>query len=254
MGQYFQFVNVDRKETVHPPGGMKAIERLTSPVTMALLGYLLLDGPNDGTAFLRDADPDDPNLTEAIAELKERERQCEAERDTTSPYRNDDGSWNEHDVASIAASYAHIADTHDYAGRWAGDDVRMVGDYAESGYYRMPQKGEVTAEYRTGETVTYVARYPSPVRVDGDWTERRDTRLDGDPIHGDIVRIPTEVARESDHDDHYAYFRSFEPNDWTDITEGALEEFTDFVGEDWVESPRESILCPDMMLSMGGGE
>lgn len=169
MGQYFEAVNLDRNEVLGiPNSGLKAIEICTAPGA-AVLAYLLLEGPQDGTAFARiNADPADPGVDERIegekageadrAEIYRTERpdfvvnRFEREHDATpdeapeafaafceeqaeSTYRADDGSWRRGRLAVVVAADDEIAAANEYAGRWHGDRVTLVGDYAESGRY-----------------------------------------------------------------------------------------------------------------------
>lgn len=156
MGQYFQLVNLDRMEIAQLPGLMKAVERVTDVRAMGLVGYLLLQGPQDGTMFVGiNADVDDigPEELENIA----------PDRDPQSAVR-------------IIESKKDIGEANEYAGRWAGDRVALVGDYDESGLYG-------------------------------------DSSL-------------------------------------TDITDGLVAEFTEFVGEEWWEGDhQDQVMRPDMVLT-----
>lgn len=121
MGQYFKLVNMDREETVSLPGTMKPIERVTNAKAMALIGYLIFQGPQDGTSFIRmNADPD--SLTDEQFE----------EYDIGIA---DDEEKRRHQAARSYEASRPISEANDFAGRWAGDRIVLVGDYDDSGLY-----------------------------------------------------------------------------------------------------------------------
>ena len=197
MSQYFMPVNADRKEYFSPPSAMNPVERLTDPIGMAMLGFLMLEGPQDGTRFSSRTDPDDPQLQEAIEEFIEQEKEHEEERfekytnnedsiarrrwarkhdvepedepdyfeqfcraQASSAYRKNTTNyhWDRQAIATSVAAGLEIAEANEYAGRWAGDDVRLVGDYAESELYDETKddwvyeyEGEEFVNYATGE-------------------------------------------------------------------------------------------------------
>lgn len=244
MGQYFKLVNSSRKEWVDLPGGMKAIERVSDAVPMGMIGYLLLDGPGDGTAFLRFADPDDPKLDEQKSVIVERELEHEASQlNYTSMYRDDDGEWDESMIARTAAAHLELTELMEYAGRWAGDDVRLVGDYDDSGLYQ-DCKGTVVVEH-DGTEYEYGGDHPKKVTV-RDNGNVGHTRLNAKP--GDQVRVYGNDDLE-EQDVETATFVRHEEGEYTDITDGLIEEFTNFVGKDWIENHgKESILRPDMVI------
>lgn len=255
MGQYFKLVNPDREEYVDLPGPMKAIERLTNPIATAALGFLLLEGPQDGTAFLANADPDDPQLQDGISDVKAREGESERKRDRKSVYRKRDpetrdrtDEWDEHKIARVAASDLAIDEANDYAGRWAGDDVRLVGDYADNNLYGA-MYGTVVAETDDGETVEYDGSHPNrevPCRAGTDCcdtpgrAEAHHYREDAEP--GDSIGL-----RSADCEADFGTFLRYEKNGWADITEGLMAELEGFVGESFFED-REPVIRPDMVL------
>lgn len=232
MGQYFKPVNVDRQEFVDLPGPKKATERITNVVAMGMFSYLFLEGPLDGTSFAYGIDPDDPQFHNDIENRIGELEQLEEGATTRSIYQNYDGSWNRYRIAISVAANREISDIQEYAGRWAGDRVYLVGDYSETGMYdqsrdkcryRRRDTGEEfeTTRQPTGPVI------PEPLERDmiTHTTEARD------PVPGDLCYVipPGE-------DDHvYATLLETGLGEWTNITPGLTEEFVDFVDESWVE-------------------
>lgn len=264
MGQYFKCVNTDKKEVLTPPGGMKAIERVTNSVTTGLLAYLLLEGPQDGTAFTGRADPEDPALQEGIAEYIEREVAREDETGRESMMRDDDGDWKRQRIAGVVAAGRTIAEANEFAGRWAGDRVTMIGDYAErdlydetseNWHYELARRWTIEGTDLDSETVsntrrefTNYATTACPI-VPGSITQpdivHSTRKYEGQhPEEGSLAHV-----RHPDLEEKvYAHFQGVAENEFTNITDDAMAEFVDFVGEDWVESQCGGLLRPDMVL------
>ena len=283
MGQYFKLLNVDEKEKVALPGGMKLLERVTNPVAMGMVGYLLFDGPLDGTGLAYNFEPDDERLEDGIEAYIERERHTEAERlreylagekehvingferkhgvspeeepaafeaycekRARSCMRNDDGSWPLEEIVPIVASGFELNELYDYCGRWAGDDVRLVGDYAENDLY--DESATMWRYEYEGEE--FVARAVSsapitPESIHRDDIEHSVERRDVEP--GDYAHVQHPEKDEK----VYAHYKGVAETEWTDITDGLTEEFVDVVGEDWVEEASEvGMMRPDMVLSV----
>lgn len=283
MSQYFLLFNEDKKEYVSLPGMAQPISRLTNSIAMGMVGFLLLDGPQDGTnfssfnaddisdeaidAFIRKEKASEHNtyrryVTERpgyIDNQFERKHGYEpsvnddvfkrfCSKKANSTYRNDDASWNRDKVARIVASGQAIAEANEYAGRWAGDSVSLTGDYAESDLYN-DRYGRVVARESSGALVSWRADHPRHVEQlgtspSGVGTRYRDHQRDAEP--GETIK-----ARSSaDTDEEIVEFVRYEPNEWTDITDGVLEEFQAFVGPEWLEENDASeILSPDMVLT-----
>jgi len=195
MGQYFQLRNVSRTESVELPGPMKAIERVTNPAAMGLIGYLLFEGPIDGTGVGRTGLP---------------------------------------------------AIETEYAGRWAGDDVRLVGDYADNDLYSAPNPDWVYENRDTGEKFTQYATASAPIKEASlRRTDIHHSVVDRDVENGDLCQ----VTHPETGDQVYAYRVRVCDNEWTDITDGLLEEFASFVGEEWLESNGSGKLSPDHVIN-----
>lgn len=300
MGQYFKLVCPSRNEYVNLPGLMKAIERMTNPTAMGMIGYLLLEGPLDGTAFPYQFDKEDPIAQEAIEKFIERETELEeknyeryltGERDyvklmfeneygytpdeddetfqemcrerSRSTYRKENLNWDREQMKAAALAGFEINEVFDYAGRWAGEDVRLVGDYAENDLYsdtnedwiyeysrkhtaRDPKKSVDLTQYTNGEQFTAYATSSAPIVPESiaradicHSTERRDVEK------GDIC----EVKHPETNERVYAHFVEVAEMEWTNITDGLTDEFANFVGEDWLENNDSGLLRPDMVIS-----
>ena len=233
MGQYFQLVNEDRKEMAQLPGGMKAVERVSNTVAMGLLGYLLLDGPQDGTSFsYRNNDPDDVDKDDVEAWI-DRETASEVESDRESVYRADDGSWDRAKIRRVVAAGYEISEANEFAGRWAGDRVRLVGDYAENDLYSAPE-GRIVAQLNSGEMVSWEGWHPSRVEPAGRSPAGGQSirHFDEDAEPGDTIQIPSTV----ESDEQFAEFVRYESNEWTILGEELHREFAEFMGQEWLEA------------------
>lgn len=281
MGQYLKLVCPSRNEYVSLPGLMKPIERLTNARAMAMIGYLLMDCPFDGTSLPRLVDQDDPRAQEAIDEYIEREKAYEEEHfwnyvedppdyilsrwnreydappsenpdewanfcseQAVSTYRKANMTWDRGKLFRVAIANKHITELLDYAGRWAGEDVRLVGDYAENGLYSETNKQWIY-EYE-GEQFTNYATSACPVVPESiDRDDIVHSVRDREPEPGDLARI-----KHPDKDDDYVYatFVGEAEQDWDDITEGLSEEFHEFVG-DFFDDDEKGVMRPDMVLT-----
>lgn len=127
MGQYYKLINEDKQEYVNPPM-LKMWEIMNNP-TAGALAYLTADAPYDGggtpTANYRAFKDEDGNV-----DWDECGRMCSV-------------TWPNF-------------------GRWSGDRIRTVGDYAESGLYGEAERSvdwtnvtdEVLPEVRAAEADT----------------------------------------------------------------------------------------------------
>ena len=109
MGQYYKACNLDRKEYVQPTF-IKWIEQTAN--YPALFPYLLADAPLDGGGT--------PTMS----------------RDDIDQFRDEDGKvdWEEYQKA--------VSEKWENWGRWAGDSVKFVGDYAESDLYHEVEESD----------------------------------------------------------------------------------------------------------------
>ena len=127
MGQYYKLINEDKQESIDPPM-LKMWEIMNNP-TAGALAYLTADAPYDGggtpTANYRAFKDEDGNV-----DWDECGRMCSV-------------TWPNF-------------------GRWSGDRIRTVGDYAESGLYGEAERSvdwtnvtdEVLPEVRAAEDDT----------------------------------------------------------------------------------------------------
>lgn len=142
MGQYFRAINLDKEESLDF-GMLKFVERLANPEWTAALAYLLFEGPQDGTVLPSNGYmPDEyqgispatkplfDNLHAGIRDrIVEEYEAAETKDDRERVHRR---------AVNLAEASKSISERYQYAGRWAGDRITIVGDYADSGLYDMP--------------------------------------------------------------------------------------------------------------------
>lgn len=142
MGQYFKAINLDKEESLEF-GMLKFVERLANPEWTAALAYLLFEGPQDGTILPSNGyvpteyvncTPFEEPLNSSLREGT-RER---IEREWKSAETNDDRERVKRQAVSLAEAMVPISKRYEYAGRWAGDRITIVGDYADSGLFSTP--------------------------------------------------------------------------------------------------------------------
>lgn len=109
MGQYFVFVNPDKKEFIDPESGAKLWEICVNS-DAGILAYLLADGEKDGTGLLVATDKEE-----------EKERLEKQGWKVISEY-NEPHYWLMERITK-------------YFGRWSGDRVVVAGDYGHSGLW-----------------------------------------------------------------------------------------------------------------------
>jgi hypothetical protein len=238
---------------------MKDIERCTSIQAMGPIGYLLLQGPVDGTPGFRrmtdEAKLEELGLEHRIDEYIENEIESienSSYKDNIADsrhYNEDNEEWNRDSIASILG-IGTISEAFEYAGRWAGDSVVLVGDYDESGLYNEPHPNAVV-RLDNGQLVTMKNSghpskvIPKPTNGTNASTSYTDTRENAGP--GDTVKLRRRAQPEGS-DAEFAEFVELEENEWTDITDGLLDEFARFVGPEWLEEQTNGRLSPDMVL------
>lgn len=247
MGQYFKYINRDKQEYFIGEGGAKPVERATDPIGTGMLAYLMFDGPQDGTRFSGLHNPYAPEFEGAMAEKMEEERERHRNAGRSSVYRNDDSSWDKPKLARVIAAGRHINDDElgfRFAGRWAGDDVALVGDYEESGVYQ-ETRDKWHVEYE-GDRYTVDATGAAPIvpeSLDRDDIEHTVERREVEP--GDLCEVYVDEMDER----VYAEYIGEADTEWTNITEGLKRSFTHFVGQQWVDDHEDSwIMRPDMIL------
>lgn len=248
MGQYFKFINKDKKEFFTPNGGAKTLEVVSDPIGTGMLAYLLLQGPQDGTRFSGLHNHLAPEWEDEMAEKMEEERERHKNEGRSSMYRNDDGSWDKRKLVQVIAAGHQISEDFRFAGRWAGDDIAVVGDYDDSGLYGETSQDWVY-EYE-GEEFTQYATSRGPIvpeSIERDDISHSTMQRDVEP--GDLCK----VSHPESGDDVYAEFVRPAQNEWTDITDRLKECFAEFVGEGWVDDHDDSwLMRPDMII--GGDE
>lgn len=236
MGQYFQVRNLSRKESVKLPGGMKAVERVTDIAAMGPIGYLLLEGPIDGTSFARTIEqeeiPDEDiqaRIDQELAQLEEADYYDS--KDDLVYYDEDADDWDYDSIVRVVAAGYQIDEFFEYAGSWAGDEITLVGDYADNDLYKEPRADAVVkTPDGTEHTLENWGRPRKVIPCGPD--ENCTARLPGEDAEpGETMQLPSSL----DVDDQFAEFVRMEDNEWTDITDGLLAEFAEFVGPEWLE-------------------
>lgn len=234
MGQYFKLVNAEKKEWIALPGGMKLPEILMNDMAPKVMTYMMFEGPFDGTTILdRLYDIDDPKVAEATAELIEREEAREEETGRDSVYRhNEHGTWKYDQIKrTVCAGFTIGEDS--VCGRWAGNRVRIVGDYAESGLYDAV-KGTITAKTEDGDEVTWTGFHPEKVeQIPCDGPGQRVRHWDVDAVPGDEIRLSTQAEGVDSH--QHGTFVSYDPGDWTNITDDVYDEMARYMPEEFGE-------------------
>lgn len=210
MSQYFKALAPGRKEYLNLDGAMGAVERITNTKAMTQLAFTLYD----------------------------------------------------HDAPE---------DYYDYYGRWAGEDVRLVGDYDESGLYDEPKpdleiaplsnpnmirldKASTTAPDPDSVTEdwTVTLDYARPPVIKGSWNEgRHDCSVPGKNHPDAGLQVGSYVELRPGDDDRiehqtYGVVMAIE-NDWTNITDGVMEEFQVLVDEGQIEQDGTALLPKHVM-------
>lgn len=197
------YVNDDRQEYCSLPDP-------TSSQQLGMVGYLLVQGPFDGTQF--SSYPSLDELEDEIEEWKARERRSEGEtfqryareapdyiiskfereygvkpsldsddfyefcaEQAQSVYRDGDGEWIDRKMKSSVGADLTFDEYFDYFGRWAGDAIRIVVDEEEISH----------AEPITDDVVH----------------EMHQTLPDQFLVDGETVLTPDMVVTTSDDDD-----------------------------------------------------
>jgi len=139
MGQYFVAHNIDRDEQMGF-GMLKFVERLSNQAWTAALAYLMFEGPQDGTVLTGKHLDDYLSLSDEKLTLLASSQYGSQRRvdDLESAETKDERRRAVASIATIAEANKQISESNRYAGRWAGDRVTIVGDYAESGLYDAP--------------------------------------------------------------------------------------------------------------------
>jgi hypothetical protein len=236
MGQYFKFVNPDREEWIELPGAMKLIERVTDGAAMSIVGYMLFDGPCDGTVLTRNEHYpgiDEVEMQREVDEFIEGEidMQDSFDGDITTVYYDDDAAeWNRDKIRPVVVAGYEISDAMEYCGRWAGEDVRLAGDYADNGLYgEAKQKCQLQ---RADGTVFTANKGTGPVedKEPGDDTSGRVSFNFGDDVtRGDVMLVNDPATNEQ----IFAEYIGVAEQQWTNITDDMLAEMRHVVGDSW---------------------
>ena len=112
MGQYFIIVNLDKREYIDPPDSAKLWE-ICANNSIRMLGYLLATNNWDGTN---------------IAKLYFGRSQLES---LIESIRRELGGDYEIEVYNITDESGFVVPKPKYFGRWCGDRIVVLGDYAD---------------------------------------------------------------------------------------------------------------------------
>lgn len=216
MGQYFKFVNVDKQEVVQQPSGTKLPEIMWSGLSGQVMMYLLFDGPFDGTTDLPGLYADGDELAERLTDefLATEHRREDENDDYESIYRDDDGSWDRDKARRVGLANSYTGEDA-ICGRWAGDDVRIIGDYADDSYYHAPY-GTVVVERPPYGEFEYYGDHPSPV----------GRRYDINAKPGDSIET---YSLDGDGSEEVIFVEHIEDNGWDDITDSVFAEMARYM-------------------------
>jgi len=300
MGQYFKYVNVDKKEVVDVPNGIKLPEIMHNGLSGQVVTYLLFDGPFDGTTLLdRLYNEDDPIVQEAIEERIEFETKHEEKRKNDvelkelclrssirftnghifdrddadidnldkfpqkiideyeekykkrvySIYREDNLNWDRSKIKrTVCASF--YTGEHSICGRWSGDDVRIIGDYAEDDYYDA-MYGEVVVRLENGKLARWTGPHPEaeePIETNNEYsTQARLLGRDAEP--GDMVR-----ASRLDCGQEHVEFVEYNENEWNNITSSVYHEMARYMPDQFGELADMVKSEPEIVFGSGRNE
>lgn len=178
--------------------------------------YLMFDGPFDGTTSLPGLYEADDDLAEHLTDaFIERREELEDSTGSDSIYRNDDGSWNRDKCRRVALASGYTGE-NSICGRWAGDDVRIIGDYANDNYYHAIEGTVVAERSPSCETIEYYGRHPS-VPGSGHRTNAKPGQI--------IETYSTDV----DGKEEVVFVEHIEDNGWDDITDSVFAEMARYM-------------------------
>jgi hypothetical protein len=135
MGQYFIIVNLDKREYIDPPDSAKLWE-ICANNSIRMLGYLLATNSWDGT-----------NIAKLYFDRSQLESLIES-------IRRELGNDYEIMVYNVTDKSGYVVPKLKYFGRWCGDRIVVLGDYADQATNAKP----------------YFPTY-SEVRSDPSWTD-----------------------------------------------------------------------------------
>jgi hypothetical protein len=206
--------------------------------------YLLFDAPFDGTTDLPGLYDEDDDLTKQLVDEKisreialeeERREDPDYDRDPSSTYRADDGSWERDKLRRVALAHGYTGE-HSICGRWAGDDVRIIGDYADDDYYHAIE-GTVVVERPLDGECEYYGRHPSPVEG--------SHRVDAKP--GQAVET---YSLDGDGKEEVVFVEHIEDNGWDDITDSVFAEMARYMPGQFGQLD-DGDLDPDIVFGSG---
>lgn len=174
-------------------------------------------------------DADISNLQKFPQQVIDKYEELFEER-TRSTYRNDDGSWNRDRLKRVVCAGFKTGEDA-LCGRWAGDEVTIIGDYADRELYDA-MYGTVVVRLDNGELAEWVGPHPEaeePVPSDGPGVRAR--LLDRDAQPGDQVRARSSLDCGQDH----VEFVEYKENEWDTITASVYSEMARYMPDKFGE-------------------
>jgi len=169
------------------------------------------------------------------------------ERRVYSVYRKDNKNWDRSKMKrTVCAGFYTGEDA--ICGRWAGDDVRIVGDYADNDLYSA-MDGTVVVRLNNGELAEWTGPHPEaeePLESNEYSTRARMLNRDAEP--GDMVR-----ANRLDCGQKHAEFVEYKENEWDDITASVYHEMARYMPDKFGELA-DNVGDPDIVFGSGRNE
>jgi len=165
-----------------------------------------------------------------------------------STYREDNLNWRRDRIKRVVCAGFYTGEDS-ICGRWAGDDVRIIGDYAEDDYYAA-MYGEVVVKLDNGELTSWTGAHPEaeePLESEGQWSTRaRLLNRKAEP--GDWVR-----SRKDTGQDHVE-FVEYNENAWDDITASVYHEMARYMPNKFGELADKVSGEPEIVFGSGRNE
>jgi len=164
-----------------------------------------------------------------------------------STYREDNLNWRRDRIKRVVCAGFYTGEDS-ICGRWAGDDVRLIGDYAEDDYYSA-MYGEVVVRLENGKLGRWTGPHPDAVEpLQSNEFSCRAKLLDREAEPGDMVR-----ASRLDCGQNFAEFVEYNKNDWDNITASVFHEMARYMPDKFGELA-DKVGDPDIVFGSGRNE
>jgi hypothetical protein len=198
--------------------------------------YLMFDGPFDGTTDLPGLYTEGDELAEELTDdFIAGEQEYEERTGNTSIYRDEDGNWDRDKARRVGLASAYTGE-HAICGRWAGDDVRIIGDYAEDDYYHAIE-GTVIVERPPDGEFEYYGRHPT--------RPGSGNRVNATP--GEVIET---YSLDGDGKEEVVFVEHIEDNGWDDITDSVFAEMARYMPGQFGQLD-DGDLDPDIVFGSG---